>query len=135
MAAMPNIRVTLELEQERNNLVYANLTFLNVGSETAHLWRRIALLDGRLNAERFIVTQDGKVLAYTGRTAKVGAPQPGDFVPLAPGKSVSARVLLNQGYAIASRGQLKAQYEGFNPSIGSDALTRLISNVASLDLQ
>jgi hypothetical protein len=135
MRAEPiSIEVDLSLEHTSAAEVVAVLTFANQGVDTAYLWRPIAMLDGRMKAARFVVTADGRPVAYTGRMAKIGGPKPEDFEHLTPGATVTARIPLNQGYKLPDQGRLSVRYEAYNPSRDGENITLLSSNEAVMNL-
>lgn len=135
MSAEPvSIEVGLSLERAPAADVVAVLTFANHGAETAHLWRPIAMLDGRMTAAHFVVTVDGRPVAYTGRMAKISGPKPEDFEALKPGATAMARVPLNRGYKLPGQGRLSVHYEAYNPSRDGENITLLSSNEAVLNL-
>ncbi|TDR45863.1 peptidyl-Lys metalloendopeptidase [Tahibacter aquaticus] len=81
----------------------------NTGTSTLHVLRWMTPLDGVSN-NLFRVSQDGRAVAYTGRLVKRAAPTESDYLPLAPGQSISAEVDLTAYYDMRKGGQFGVTY-------------------------
>jgi peptidyl-Lys metalloendopeptidase len=68
-------------------------------------------LEGMSN-DIFRVERDGAEVPYEGPMMKRGNPSPGDYVLVAPGKSVSAEVDLARGYDVSRRGSYRVDFRG-----------------------
>lgn len=83
----------------------------NGSGQTLHILKWHTPLEG-FKADIFRVERDGQRVPYVGRLYKRGAPQPEDYVTLAPGESATASVDLAEGYATYAAGRYTAQLEG-----------------------
>jgi peptidyl-Lys metalloendopeptidase len=68
-------------------------------------------LEGLLN-NIFSVTRDGAELPYRGEMVKRAPPRASDYVLLAPGASVEARVELSRAYDFKQPGTYRIEFQG-----------------------
>ncbi len=81
----------------------------NRGDCTIHILTWYTPLEGILG-EVFRVTRDGSDVPYRGILAKRGLPGPDEYVPIEPGRAVSARVDLAEGYDLSEPGRYHVEF-------------------------
>ena len=93
----------------------ANLIFelTNHTKKPVHILKWNTPLEG-LKSDCLHVLKNGKAVAYDGRLVKRGQPKPEDFLTLAPGKSVSAKVDISEAYSLANSGHVNVNYKPDN---------------------
>ena len=95
---------------EGTNLIF-ELT--NHTKKPVHILKWNTPLEG-LKSDCLHVLKNGKKVAYDGRLVKRGQPQPKDFLLLEPGKSVSAKVNIAEGYNMSNSGRVHVNYKPDN---------------------
>jgi len=93
----------------------ANLIFelTNHTKKPVHILKWNTPLEG-LKSDCLHVLKNGKTVAYDGRLVKRGQPKPKDFLLLEPGKSVSAKVDIGEGYNMSDSGRVHVNYKSDN---------------------
>lgn len=91
--------------------VRVSVTFTNVSGHPVSVLRWHAPEEGVMKEALFHVTRDGEPVEYIGRHYKRGAAQPGDYLTLAPGQSVTRTVDLSHAYDLSATGTYALRYE------------------------
>jgi peptidyl-Lys metalloendopeptidase len=89
--------------------VTVQVTLTNRADHPVQVLRRETPLDG-IKEDLFSIRRDGAAVAYLGRHYKWAAPQPSDFLTLAPAQSVSSVVDLATAYDFAVTGRYDVSY-------------------------
>jgi peptidyl-Lys metalloendopeptidase len=115
--------------------VLVTVTLTNVSGHPVSVLKWHAPEDGTLKEALFSVTRDGEPVAYIGRHYKRGASQPGDFLTLAPGESVSRTANLAHAYDLSASGLYSLRYELDGSHGGEGPISALRSSDVSVYLE
>jgi len=116
--------------------ILAALEFRNATAGTAHLYKVLACLEGRIENNLFEIDGPKGPVLYNGRYVKRREPAPADFLALAPGAELRATVDLAGSYMFdQGPGRYRAHYFAINPSRSdADTLEELVSNNVTFEL-
>ena len=109
-----SLSATLQTEKwayERSEEVTLRFSLANTGTESAYILRWQTPVAG-VEADLFEVEVDGQPVAYIGKLIKRAAPQPEDFMELAPGETVTATFDLSAVYDMTREGEYTVRYRG-----------------------
>ena len=134
--AAPLLHTEVEVErafvQQRDD-VHVRVTLTNNGTEAAQILKWQTPFWG-VDDDMFQVGRNGEAVAYLGRHVKRSAPTEADFVTLAPGQSLSARVEMSALYDMSRSGEYTFQYAMSLQGLRASAV-EVASNVASLYME
>jgi peptidyl-Lys metalloendopeptidase len=110
------------------------LSFRNPNAVPMRLWMGFTPRDGNPRGDWFRISADGQPVPYIGPLAKRRAPDAGEFQLLPPGEKRVATMNLVGLYDLPRRRQLTVRFEAYDPSIGDQPLSLLVSNEARITL-
>ena len=117
-AAIPNgISVTIEPVKTAFSAadnILLDVSYTNTTSNSIAILKWSTALEGRINDDFLNINHAGIKLAYIGRHYKRGTPNASDHVILSAGESVTARINLNEAYAVTKRGMYDVAYTAEN---------------------
>ena len=126
----PSLEVALRIEADAERIT-AHLAFTNPSGQPFALYEGNTCDGGSLDSDLFQIVDGQHRLAYRGRLVKRPAPAPSDFKAVPAGGRLEVDVRLEEAYAFPpSPGEYVATYQAYNPSVGVQPLTRLVSNAA-----
>ena len=118
------------------------LSLVNEGSAPVEVLRAGSALDAELAQDAFDVHRTRKGWpaierpVYTGRLVKRPAPEPGDFLTIPPGGSVSNALLLERYYAVPETGDYTVRFDGtFGVRDGAPTAARPRGRAALVDVR
>jgi hypothetical protein len=110
------------------------LTFRNPNAVPMRLWTGFTPQDGNPRGDWFRISADGRPVAYIGPLAKRRAPAAEEFQVLPPGNVRTATMNLVGLYDLPRRRPLTIRFEAYDPSIGDQPLSLLVSNEVRVTL-
>jgi len=122
-AAQAQVIVTLNPAQPavgRGDNVLVTVTLTNTSGTVQHLLRWRTPQQG-LDAPLFEVQRDGQPVRYLGRRIKRAAPEPADYLQLAPGAALTHTVELSRFYEMRMTGNYTIRYR--SPALPAPATT------------
>lgn len=134
--AAPLLHTEVEVERafvQQSDDVHVRVTLTNNGSDAAQILKWQTPFWG-VDDDMFQVGRNGEAVAYLGRHVKRAAPTEADFVTLAPGQSLSARVEMSALYDMSRSGEYTFQYAMSLQGLRASAV-EVASNVASLFME
>jgi|GEM_PF-3800303 len=107
----------------------AILSFANHSPRAVYLEKQKTALESALAYNVFVITEQGRRIPFTGPMVKRPPPRDDDFVRLASGTTLDAKVRLEAFYEFPSGSRdYEIVYEAFNSSYHDQPLMELVSN-------
>jgi peptidyl-Lys metalloendopeptidase len=82
----------------------------NHSKKPVHILKWFTPLEG-MKSDCLQVVRNGKSIPYDGRLVKRGTPVPKDFLVLAPGASVHAKINISEAYNLSKSGRVKVDFK------------------------
>jgi peptidyl-Lys metalloendopeptidase len=98
--------------------VMVAFSLTNTGDRSARVLRWETPLLG-VDDDLFLVQRNGEPVAYLGRMFKRGSPQAADYIVVAPGQTLGAKVPLSSLYDFSKPGEYVVQFRGTAEAQGS----------------
>jgi peptidyl-Lys metalloendopeptidase len=111
-----------------------SLSFRNPNAVPMRLWMGFSPPDGNPRSDWFRISADGRQVPYIGPLAKRRAPGAEEFQVLSPGEVRTATMTLIGFYDLPRRRLLTIRFEAYDPSIGDQPLSLLVSNEVRITL-
>ena len=144
-AATHGLRAEIQAEKASLGVsddVHVRFTLHNESKEDLYVLSWQTALRG-VEEHIFDVRRDGQPVDYIGRLYKWATPEPGDFIRIPAGRSVSARVELSSVYDISRTGEYSFQYRvpvrealrATGAKVAAAKLGNVESNVLALSIE
>lgn len=129
------ISVDLSATPAKGGGVGITLTFRNDSTGTIRLWNGFAPGNHEPRGDWFQVTGNGQRLPYLAPRVKRPPPPAEDFTALAPGRTVTSRLLLTDDqYGFRAGMTVTLRFEAINSDVGDQQIISLSSNEMTLRL-
>jgi peptidyl-Lys metalloendopeptidase len=129
-----NVRVQLSVQAVGHEVV-ATLVFSNRSKAPQSVDKRMGCLDGKMRTRVFSVLAAGHEVPFLLPMRKLPAPGPDDYLTLAPGEKVEARVHLDGAYDfLPGKHTYRIRYDAFHGRPDASDLEHLRSNEVRLSI-